>query len=96
MIKLDSTFHPSLNFFHAVNAGLSGTQSTLSFWHLPKPQRFDKGNNVSTELGRTELVKFLTLSNDLELCWSYAQVLFPNGFLGQGGPDKDATMARWS
>ncbi len=90
MIKLDSTFHPSLNFFHAVKAGLSG------IWLLPQPHRSDKGSNVSTKLGRTELVKFLTLSNDLELCWSYAQVLFPTGFLGQGGPNKDATMARWS
>ncbi len=96
MIKLDSTFHPSLNFFHVVKAGLSGTPSSLSFWLLSKPHRLDKGSNVSTEQGRTESVKFFTLSNDLELYRSNAQVLFPAGFLGQGGPNKDATMARWS
>ncbi len=39
MIKLDSTFHPSLNFFHAVKAGLSGTPSSLSFWLVPQPHR---------------------------------------------------------
>ncbi len=40
-----------------------------------------------------EKAKFLSLSNDSELYWSYAQIIFPAGLADQGGHNKDATMA---
>jgi hypothetical protein len=43
-----------------------------------------------------KLVKFLSLLNDSELNWSYAQIIFKIGEAVQGGLSKDATMARWS
>jgi hypothetical protein len=44
----------------------------------------------------SELVKFLSSSNDSELNWSYAQIIFPASFASRVGLSKDATMARWS
>jgi hypothetical protein len=44
----------------------------------------------------TELVKFFISSNDWELYWSYALIIYPAGFVGHGGLNKNATMARWS
>jgi hypothetical protein len=43
-----------------------------------------------------KLVKSFSLLNDSELYWSYAQIIFLTGEAGQGGLNKDATMARWS
>jgi hypothetical protein len=40
--------------------------------------------------------KFLSLLNDSEPYFSYAQIIYPVGLADQGGPNKDATMARWS
>ncbi len=51
---------------------------------------------ISCKEGRQELVKFLSSTNDSELHWSYAQVIFQAGFADQGNLNKDATMARWS
>jgi hypothetical protein len=43
-----------------------------------------------------KFVKFFSSPNNLELNSRYAQIIFPAGFASQGGPNKDATMARWS
>jgi hypothetical protein len=41
-----------------------------------------------------QFVKFLSLSNDSELYWTNAQIIFLAGFAGQWGFNKDATMTR--
>jgi hypothetical protein len=45
---------------------------------------------------RAELVKFLSLSNDSELHWSYAQIIFPSWIHRPGCLNEGATIARWS
>ncbi len=42
---------------------------------------------------RPEKAKFLSLSNDSELYWSYAQIIYLTGFASHTGLNKDATMA---
>ncbi len=42
------------------------------------------------------MVKFLSSLNDSELFWSYAQIIFPACFAGQGVLRQDGTMAGWN
>ncbi len=53
-------------------------------------------HGICSKMVGIKLVKFLSSSNDLELYWSYAQIIFLAGFPSQKESKQDATMARWS